>query len=179
MSTTAILSAAAVVAYFLGSIAYLLLRKLSATAADFSLSEMRVSGNAWWQPNHPFNRLLDPKEIDLLRNSGLSKARIRVFRRARRRIFRYYLHDVVQDFNTVHRALRYLLTQSVTDRPDLASMMARQRLQFYRCLLAIHFRLALHACGFDTVPTLDLVSAVQNLQTELQQLLPATVASPA
>ena len=178
MSTTTILCAAAVGAYFLGCIVYLLLRKLSGATTDPSLEEIRLSCQAWWQPNHPFNRLLDPNEISFLRDSGLSEAKIRIFRRTRRRVFRYYLHDIVQDFYTVDRALRYLLTQSSTDRPDLASVIARQRIQFYRCLLVIQFRLALHACGFDSVPTLDLASALQSLQNELHQLMPATAMSP-
>jgi len=179
VTTTTTLYAAAVAAYFLGCIAYLLLRKLSSATTDPSLEEIRLSCQAWWQPNQPFNRLLDPIMSRFPGESGRFEAEIRVIQRTQRRVFRYYLHDMVQDFDIIHRALRYLLTQSSTDRPDLASVIARQRIQFYRCLLVIQFRLALHACGFDTVPTLDLVSALQSLQNELPQLMPATAMSPA
>ena len=153
----------------LASAITLFLRKF-VDSRNLSLSDMQ--GFVWMYPQHPFNRLLDPADFAFLRTSGLSRRRLRVFRRARRRIFRYYLDDIVRDFNAVSHTLRYLQAHSSRDRPDLAALIAKEQTRFYRSLLQVHCCLVLHACGFDSISTREMVRALGSLQIELYRLVP-------
>jgi hypothetical protein len=160
-----------------GGVCFKLLRKLM--NPEVSSEDM----NAWielrWQNWRPLERLLDPNEFEFLRRQGLDKARINELHAKRRTLFRMYLRRLTHEFNTAHSALQLLMVHSDCDRPDLAQMLATQRIQFYRGLLGVEFRLALNAGGFETVPSLDLIRPLETLRNEFCRLAPVTSAMSA
>ena len=84
-------------------------------------------------------RLLDRAEFAYLRKSRLSWFRIQSLRRARRRIFRLCLRDIVREFRQ-------------DPRPEAA--------RFYSSLIGIHFGLILDSCVFDVL----LDKSLQNMK---------------
>ena len=59
---------------------------------------------------------------------------------------------------------------------DLAAELAKQRLTFYRGLVLVEFRLAVHRWGFK-LPAIDLLQPLEILQTELRMLATAGAAA--
>jgi hypothetical protein len=75
-------------------------------------------------------RLLNRTELAYLRQSRLSWYRIQSLRRARRKIFRLYLGEIVREYHASHSV---------------------SRIRFYRSLVGIRLGLMLEACGFDVL----------------------------
>ena len=79
---------------------------------------------------------------------------------------------MAQDFNRVHRALRLMMAYSYADRPELATLLAKERFEFYRRMLLVEFRLTLHACGYEKMPEINLLRSLETLQAQLRALTP-------
>jgi hypothetical protein len=157
----ALLTAAAVV---------LLLRTFLTTCVSYAQS-FDPEDMSW--RNYPVSRLLDPADFEYLRRRGVSEANVRKLRAERRNIFRLCLRSLAMDFNRVQGALKIMLVQSTHDRPELATLLATQRVLFYRNLLLVEAWLVLHACGFDQMPAIDVLQPLQIIQAQLRQLAPA------
>lgn len=123
-----------------------------------------------WRDYRPLHRLLDPADFKFLRSRGVSEQKINKLRTERRKIYRSCLRSLVYDFNVVHQSVNMILVQSRVDRPELATVLAKQKLTFYRNLLIVEFRLALNACGLEQMPTIDLFQPLEVLQSHLSQL---------
>ena len=129
-----------------------------------------------WRDYRPFHRLLDPDDFAFLRDRGISEARVKKLVAERRRIYRLCLRSLASDFNTVHRALNMVLIHSQVDRPDLAAHLAKQRFTFYRNLMMVEIRLALHTWGVR-MPAIDLLQPLEMLQAQLGMLAAAGAAA--
>jgi len=123
------------------------------------------------------NRLLDPADFDYLRRRGVSEASIKKLRTERRKIYWLCLRSLAQDFNRVYRCINLILIQSPVDRPELAALLAKQKVTFYRNLVMVEFRLGLYACGVERMPVIDLLQPLEALQAQLNQLAMAGAAA--
>jgi hypothetical protein len=159
---------------FSGVAIVLLLRTFYVTRV--SCAEGSGETDLSWRDYRPLHRLLDPADFDFLRRRGVSEARIRTLVAERRKIYRLCLRSLASDFNSVHRTMTLVLIQSKVDRPDLAAELANQRIAFYRSLVLVEFRLAVHRWGFK-LPTVDLLQPLEILQSQLRMLATAGAAA--
>lgn len=147
------------------------------------ISSTRVRGvDPEWLKNfsiatyRPMERLLSEDDVEFLKSQpGYLPGMEKTLRSGRRRIFRAYLRSLATDFNRLHLALRLALLESATDRPDLATVLVKQKVTFFLALAAVHLRLAMHALGLGTVDVRGLVSTVDRMRTELRSLSPAPI----
>ena len=91
----------------------------------------------------PMLRLLSDNDAVLIANPLLR----RKFRAQRCGLFREYLRHLTQDYGKLLAGLRLIMTQSGSDRPDLAKALARNRALFAVALCRGEFRLCLYALG--------------------------------
>ena len=155
----------------LGIAIVLLLRTLFIARIDVS----EVIGS--WRDYRPLGRLLAPTDFDYLRRRGIDNRTIRKFRVERRKIYRMCLRSLVRDFNQMHARLTAMVVQSGDDRPELVAELARQRATFFYNVAQVEFRLFLHACGFETMPAINLLQPVEILQTRLRRMASAGAAA--
>jgi len=128
----------------------------------------------WPQRYGPMERVLDDREFRVLAaNPAISRRMLRRFRARRIEIFRRYLDCLFADYGCICRAIKILMVQSPADRPDLASLLARQRALFMLRLTVVQFRLSMVACGIGRVEVGSLVDALDNMRFELNSLLAA------
>jgi len=112
----------------------------------------------------PMLRLLDDEELRFLRSQpGFTPKIVAQFRRQRCQIFRGCLRSLSIDFGRICMALKLLMLQASTDRPDLASALIRGQVAFACGVLVVHVRLALYTCGIGTVDVTELVKSIQDL----------------
>src|ERR1017187_5125888 len=128
----------------------------------------------------PMERLLSDEDYRFLAEQpGVSKKMVRRLRSERRKIFRGYLACLSKDFSLVGAALRLMMMYSAQDRSDLAGILYKQQALFAFGLLAVQWRLVLHACGLGTVDVRGLVRAMESMRLELRQMIPAEGAAVA
>ena len=125
--------------------------------------------------HRPMQRLLDPAEFRYLRRRKIGKEDINKLRRRRRKIYRLYLLDARQEFSRVQKAVKILLVSSHSDRPDLATFLTTQTLNFYRNLVLVEFCLTLHACGFEKMPQAELLRPLGMVHAQLRHLTTTTL----
>jgi len=155
-------------ALILGTATVLLLRTFFTTCISYAESFDRTDLS--WRDYRPLQRLLDPADFEFLRRRGVAEAKIRKLRRERRQIYRLCLRSLAADFNSIQHRLSFFLVQATEDRPDLAAELARQKVRFYRNLFIAEAWLAVHACGVDRMPAVDLLRPFVVLQEQLEQL---------
>jgi hypothetical protein len=128
----------------------------------------------------PMERLLSEEDCRFLASQpGFDKRMLRRIRAERRRLFRGYLACLSRDFSLVGAALRLMMMYSAQDRPDLAGILYKQQALFAFGMLAVQWRLVLHACGLGTVDVRGLVRAMEFMRLELRQMIPAEGAAVA
>jgi hypothetical protein len=128
----------------------------------------------------PMTRLLSEDDYRFLASQpGFDKKMLRRVRSERRKVFRGYLACLSRDFSLVGAALRLMMMYSAQDRPDLAGILYKQQALFALGMLAIEWRLLLHACGLGTVDVRGLVRAMESMRLELRQMIPAEGAAVA
>jgi len=94
-------------------------------------------------------------------------------RRARYQIFRSHLHVLTVDFHRVCTAVKLLMVQASTDRPDLASTLLRSQVAFAWGIVVVRARLLLYVLGIGTVNIAGLLKLLDGMRLELRGLLPA------
>jgi hypothetical protein len=72
-----------------------------------------------------------------------------------------------------------IMLQSDQDRPDLATILVRQKLLFALGMTAVQFRLVLHACGMGAVDARHLVQALEAMRVEMRDMQPVRSAAGA
>jgi hypothetical protein len=119
----------------------------------------------------PMFRLLDEWDCELVA-SGLPRGTaLRRFRAERRSLFRVYLRNLGADHARIVEAMRNLVAESQMDRPELVKLLYRCQIMFRLAMISVEFKLFLHALGVGTVDVRSLVSTVQNLQVQLQDMV--------
>jgi hypothetical protein len=126
----------------------------------------------------PMERLLSEDDYRYVAGQpGCDRQQLRALRSERRRMFRGYLACLKRDFGQISAALRLMLTYSSVDRPDLATLLYKQQALFAYGMVAVEWRLFLHACGIGSVDVRDLLKAVESMHLELRQMIPVGAAS--
>lgn len=128
----------------------------------------------------PMLRLLSGEELQFLsRQPGFTPKLAAQFRRQRCEIFRGYLRSLSRDFNRVSIALKLLMVQATSDRPDLAATLVRSRLEFTLALLGAHMHLALYSHGLGRVNAAELLRLFDGMRLELRTLVPSEMSAAA
>jgi hypothetical protein len=167
-----ILGLAAVVCLAVGAVLFILFRRLIAGPKSLPVSVDWINDLSIAR-YRPMERLLGDEDYRFLGSQpGVSKNTLRRMRAERRKIFRGYLVCLRQDFNLVGAALRMMMMYSTQDRADLAGILYKQQALFAVGMLAVEWRLALHALGLGTVDVRSLVRAMENMRLELRQMIP-------
>src|SRR5579864_9192386 len=72
-------------------------------------------------------RLLDEADGQFLQShQHFTPQESKKFRARRVKLFRGYMHQLSEDFNRIHKALKLLMVESRMDRPDLAGLLLKQ-----------------------------------------------------
>lgn len=122
----------------------------------------------------PMMHLLDPEDLDFLRSQpGFTPQMAGRLRAQRSQIFRGYLRSLNQDFQQVVMAMKLILAYSTHDRPDLASTLIRQQVQFGLAMAGVQVRLFLYRWDLCGVDVKALVGMFDSMRLELQALVPA------
>jgi hypothetical protein len=128
----------------------------------------------------PMERLLEDRDYEFLAaQPGFNRKMVRRLRSERRRVFRGYLRCLSRDFNRVCGGIQMIMLQSDQDRPDLATILVRQKLLFALGMTAVQFRLILHACGIGAVDARHLVQALEAMRVEMRDMQPVRSAAGA
>ena len=163
---------AVVVCLALGAILFFLFRWLIAGPEALPVSADWISELSAGR-YRPMERLLSDEDyLFLASQPGFDKKMLRRMRSQRRKIFRAYLICLSREFRLVTAALRLIMTHAAEDRPDLAGILYKQQALFAAGILAVEWRLALHACGLGTVDVRGIVRAMECMRLELRQMIP-------
>lgn len=128
----------------------------------------------------PMLRLLSDDEFRFLGNQdGMSPKLAAQFRRQRCQIFRGYLRSLSRDYSRVSIALKLLMMQANTDRPDLAEVLVRGRLAFTFAMLMAHTNLTLYSFGLGNVNVSELLRLFDGMRVELRSLVPCEMSAAA
>lgn len=126
----------------------------------------------------PMLRLLDDTDLRFLcSHSSVTPTLVGHFRRERCRILRGYLHSLATDFTRVVAALKLVMRQASSDRPDLAALLIRSQATFAACMVLAHVQLLLYAFGIGTVSVGAPLKLFEGMRLELRTLVPRTVGS--
>ena len=128
----------------------------------------------------PMVRLLEQDDLQYLRSQpGFTPGMLRKLRVQRCELFREYLRCLDDDFARVCAALKIVMLQSKSDRPDLATALLRHQILFAAGSLSIRMRLVFFRMGFCGVDVSGLVKNFDTLRLELKILVPTPSAIPA
>ncbi|HLK48245.1 MAG TPA: hypothetical protein VKT49_08930 [Bryobacteraceae bacterium] len=128
----------------------------------------------------PMLRLLDEDELRFLsRQPGFTPKLAAQFRRQRCEVFRGYLRSLSRDFTRVSIALKLLMVQASSDRPDLAAALIRTRVAFTFALVAVHLHVILYSLGLGSVNASNLLRLFDGIRLELRTLVPCDASSAA
>lgn len=124
----------------------------------------------------PMMRLLDRGDLDFLRSQpGFTPRMATKLRIQRCQIFRGYLRCLSADFGRVCAAIKVLMLQSRSDRPDLAAALVRYQFTFACGIWMVRLRLFLYRWGSCTVDVSSLVRMFDIMRLELRTLVPAAI----
>jgi hypothetical protein len=120
----------------------------------------------------PMFRLLDESDCEFISAGFPGNSRmLRRFRAERRSLFRIYLRNLGNDHARIVGAIRSILVESQLDRPELAKALYHCQFMFALAMVNVEFKLLLHAMGIGTVDVRSMVSAVEGLQLQLQDMV--------
>jgi len=117
---------------------------------------------------HAMVGLLSDEDFDFLsRQPGFDVSLYRKFRRDRLNIFKQYLNRLIIDFDRLHVAARFLLSQSSEDRSDLVSHLVWLRVRFGAAVIQAQISYGLCVLGFRC---LAIKAAIRHLEEMSAQL---------
>jgi len=123
-------------------------------------------------------RLLDDPDRQFLQSHPkFNQLEDKKFRAKRVKIFRGYMHQLSEDFNRICKALKVMMVQSGTDRPDLAGLLLKQQFIFSLAMIAVEVKLILYGFGWAGVDVKALMEPLTTVRAQLQAL--AAIADPA
>lgn len=171
--TTSILVAAGILLA-----AFLLVRKLVSGGPSLPITSEWI-GELSIERYRPMMRLLDGADLAFLRSQpGFTPRMARELRVQRCQIFRGYLRCLDADFGRVYAAIKLMMLQSRHDRPDLATVLLQQRVQFACAMFEVRLRLFLYRWGVcGRVDVAGLVRTFDVMRRELRTLVPSSEAS--
>lgn len=139
------------------------------SAAEFSSERYR-----------PMLRLVDGSDLTFLKSHPAATPKmVARLRKQHVEAFRSYVSCLETDFQAVCWAIKTIMLQSQTDRPDLAAMLLRSQVAFAFCLLKIQLRVVLYSYGIGTVSVAGLLQQFDGMRLELRTLTPVAMSSAA
>ena len=153
-----------------------------AVASGLYLSRVRRLDSATWSYTSlpdasrykPMLRLLSHVDLEFVPQDQRSKMRAQ-----RRAIFRRYLACLTRDYGRMLAGVRAVMVESGTDRPELAQLLAKSRVNFALALCRIEFRLQMHALGMGDVDVTSLVEAFDSLRSVMNAMTPVAMPTAA
>jgi hypothetical protein len=141
-----------------------------------SLGAAKATGSAVQGADRyrPMLRLLSDADLEFLPAGSPLR---RTLRARRRELFRAYLRCLTRDYARLLAGVRYVMTQSRVDRPDLAHALLKNRVLFALAICKVEYRLALHAAGIGHVEIAGLVEALETLRSQVTVLTPLAQAA--
>jgi hypothetical protein len=162
-----------------GAIFFLLLGYLGARL----LSRDRVQGTRGESKPvrlRPALRLFSEADFTYIeRQPGYRPEIGRKLRAERARIFKSYLGQMGREFERLHHSLRALTLQAGADRPEISRALLEQQLLFSLLMTKARMRAALFQLGVKPVEVQGLVETLDRMQSQVNQLSNAAVASSA
>jgi hypothetical protein len=126
----------------------------------------------------PMMRLEDGSDLSFLGSlPGVTRKTEARLRKEHCRVFRAHLRYLQTDFQTVRWAIKALMLQSQTDRPDLAALLLRSQFAFACGLLKVQLRVTLYSHGIGTFSVGDLLKRLDQMSLELRDLIPIAIAN--
>jgi hypothetical protein len=123
----------------------------------------------------PMLHMLNGDDIEFLRSQpGFTPRMATKLRAQRTQIFRGYLKSLETDFIRVCSAIKLIMLQSQTDRPELAMALIRQQIAFACSMFGLRIRLQLYSWGICGVDVTQLVKLFDCMRLELHSLVPAS-----
>ena len=153
----------------------LLIRKVAASGGSLPVTAEWIDELSV-ESYRPMVRLLDGEDLAFLRSQpGFTPQMAANLRVQRCQIFRGYLRCLNADFSRICGAIKVLMVQSRSDRPDLAAALLRSQANFACGMAIVHFRLFLYRYGVGTVDVSSLMRIFDGMRLELRSLVPATL----
>lgn len=142
---------------------------LTGLAGVLVLSRLKIMGAAPIRAAHivdvaryePMRRLLSKQDLELV---AADRNLTRILKTQRARLFRDYLRCLTKDFGSLLAGVRQLMVDSPEDRPDLASLLIRSKVNFTLALLSIEFRLVAYRLGVAQPDMSGLVAQLRELR---------------
>lgn len=120
------------------------------------------------------NRLLSARDVQFLEaQPGLSAKRRARWKHDSLRIFRLYLSELTRDFHALHAEARRMVAESHSESLELASILVRQQVAFWRARIILEVRLLMFACGIGAVDVSPLLQMIDAMSMDLRRLVPA------
>lgn len=130
--------------------------------ADFSMERYQV-----------MERLLSSRDLEFLASQpGYRPEMAANWKRQSMQVFRKYLEELTRDFHSLHAQARRMVAASHAESPELAAMLVRQNVAFFRARLLLEGRLLLFRLGASNVDVAPIVELVKSMQVDLSQLIP-------
>lgn len=128
----------------------------------------------------PMLRLLDGEDLRFLGTQpGFTPKMATKFRIQRCQLFQRYLGTLDDDFKRICTALKLLMVQAQQDRPDLASVLVWNQINFAYGLMMAQFHVTCYRYGIGTVDVTGLVKLFDGMRLELRTLVPAELGAGA
>jgi hypothetical protein len=99
----------------------------------------------------PLTRLLADDDTEFLRRQHNCPQMVARWKRARVRIVRLYLSDLAADFRRLHAEARALVAESPEQCSELAGVLMRQQVAFWRLMADAELRLTLSWLGLESI----------------------------
>lgn len=126
----------------------------------------------------PMLRLLNDTDARFLcSHSSVTPKLVAHSRRERSRMLRAYLRSLASDFTQVVAALKLVMTQARSDRPDLAALLIRSQTSFAVYMVLARMQLLLYRFGIGRIEVSELFKLFEGMRLELRTLIPRTVDS--
>ena len=126
----------------------------------------------------PMARLLSEEDFQFLKSQpGYSPEVGKKFVRERKRIFRLYLGELVQEFRRLHADARAMVATLPSEHSALVGVLLRQQVQFWYQVTTIELRLSLGAMGMGSRSDAQgLIESISRMHNELIQLAATSAA---
>ena len=122
--------------------------------------------------------LLSDEDFNFLsRQPGFDLSLYRKLRRERLNIFKQYLNRLIVDFNRLHVAARFLLSQSQNDESKLVTRLMWLRIRFSVAVIRAQISYALSRIGFNCVAAKSVIHCLEEMSYQLSAI-PARQAIP-
>lgn len=119
----------------------------------------------------PMQRLLDTGDVVFLASQPGYRTEIgKRLMRERRKIFRKYLGNLVEDCGRLIALGKLMVVYSSEDRAEFAQSLLRQELRFHLSVATVRLQLALHPLGWTLVDVQSLMESLQAMCDQVQEL---------